>query len=335
MPQSTRRSLLAAFAASAALAACTTVGPDFTPPAPPATPGYAMAGDPASARVSLGVEARDPGPWWNALGSGPLDTTIRAALAGNPTLAEANATLERAQAQADAARGARRPEANFAGNTTRERINTSSFGFTGFPSPTISLYSIGSTISYDLDLFGGRRRAQEAAEAEVERQARNADAAYLTLTGNVAIQAVRLATLRAQIATIESVIADDRWLLELIHAGQRAGGTPQSATTGGETQLAQDLALLPPLQRQVSEPATNWPCWSARRRPTGPRRNSTCPASPCRGRSRWRCRRRCCAAARTSAPPRPSCTRRPPASASPRRPSIRTSACRPTSPRRR
>jgi NodT family efflux transporter outer membrane factor (OMF) lipoprotein len=247
------RPRLAAALAALLLSACTTVGPNFTRPAAPPTPGYAMAGDPSAPRVALGAEQRAAGPWWNALGSPDLDRAIRQALAGSPTLAEANATLERVQQEEASVRGARQPEATYNAGAQHERINTSAFGFTGFPSPTISLYSVGAGVSYDLDLFGGGRRQVEAAQAQVERQARTADAAYLTLTGNVALQAARIATLRAQIATIQSVVADDRRLLEMIHAGQRAGGTPASATSGGETQLAQDLALIPPLERQLSE----------------------------------------------------------------------------------
>ena len=248
------RSRLAALSTIAALAltACAAVGPDFRAPAAPETGRYAMAGDPASARVRLDARPGS-GPWWSALGSPQLDRIIRQALDGNPSLAEADATLQRLQAEAASARGAAEPRADFVGNGEHERINTSSFGFTGFPSPTINLFSIGATVSYDLDLFGGRRRAIEAAEARSERQARIAEAAYLTLTGNVALQAVRIASLRAQIATVEAIIADDDRMLHMVRLAQRAGGAASNASSGGEAQRAQDLALLPPLHRQLSE----------------------------------------------------------------------------------
>lgn len=239
--------------AALALAACAAVGPDFRPPAAPEVGGYAMAGDPASARVRLTAQPGGSGPWWAALGSSRLDQTIRLAVEGNPSLAEADATLQRLQAEAASARGGAEPRADYFGNAEHERINTSSFGFTGFPSPTINLFSVGANVSYDLDLFGGRRRAIEAAEARAERQARMGEAAWLTLTGNVALQAVRIASLRAQISAVEAVIADDDRMLEMVRQAQRAGGAAESATSGGEAQRAQDLALLPPLHRQLSE----------------------------------------------------------------------------------
>lgn len=251
---SSLRSLLAA-ASALSLGACATVGPNFKAPAPPAGPagsGYAMAGDPAALDVRLSPEARVAGPWWQAFGSPELDAAIRQALADSPTLAEARATLEKAQAQAAATRGAELPQVDANAGAQRERINTQAFGFTGFPSPTINLYSIGGSVSYDLDLFGGRRRATEAAAARAERAARQADAAYLTLSGEMARQAMKIAGLRAQIAAVREVVTGDAQVLDMVRKAQAAGAEAQSATATGTAQLAEDEALIPPLERDLA-----------------------------------------------------------------------------------
>jgi NodT family efflux transporter outer membrane factor (OMF) lipoprotein len=237
-----------------ALGACATVGPEFKRPAAPvgaAAAGYAMAGDPVAPGVALDPAARTAGPWWQAFGSPELDATVRQALADSPTLAEATATLERARAEASAAAGQQAPQIDANASAQRERINVAAFGFSGFANPTISLYSIGAGVSYDLDLFGGRRRATEEARARAEAEARRADAAYLTLSGNVALQAMRIASLRAQIAAVEAVVAEDQQVIELVRRAQRAGGEAPSAIVGGQAQLAEDQALLPPLRRDL------------------------------------------------------------------------------------
>jgi len=261
MPLSNRTAVLAATASALALSACAAVGPNFQAPAAPQGPaaaGYAMVGDPGPAGVRLSPETRVSGPWWQAFGSADLDRVVREALAGSPTLAEANATLARAQQQAAAVRGAQLPQVDLNGSVQREHINLQSFGFSGFPggppltNPTISLYSVGGAVGYDLDLFGAKRRASEAAAARAEAAAREADAAYLTLSGNVALQAMRVASLRAQVAALQQVAADDRRVLDMIHAAQRAGSEAPSATSGGEAQLAEDEALIPPLQRDLA-----------------------------------------------------------------------------------
>ncbi|RAK58567.1 RND transporter [Phenylobacterium hankyongense] len=257
MPLSTRslRRLAVASVSALALSACATVGPNFRTPEPPKGPaaaGYAMAGDAPAPGVRLTPDVRAGGPWWQAFGSPELDQSVRQALADSPTVAEATATLQRAQAQLAATRGAQAPQVDANAGAQRERINTQAFGFTGFPSPTINLFSIGGGVSYDLDLFGGRKRATEAAQARAEMAARQADAAYLTLSGNVALQAMRIASLRAQIATLQTIIADDQRVVEMVRKAQQAGGEAPSAVTGGLAQVAQDEALLPPLVRDLN-----------------------------------------------------------------------------------
>ncbi|CAN5879888.1 AdeC/AdeK/OprM family multidrug efflux complex outer membrane factor [soil metagenome] len=234
-----------------ALTACTTLGPDFKTPPAPTAPGYAMAGDRAAPVVVLSPEARVSGPWWTAFGSAQLDQTVRLALADSPTIAEADATLARAQASARAQQAVGDPKVEGIASAQRERINTQAFGFTGFPSPTINLYSLGASVTYDLDLFGGQRRKVEAAQARAQAEARRADAAYLTLTGDVVMQAMKIAVLRAQIEAVQAMISDDQKTVDMVRRAQQAGGQAPSAITGGLAQQAQDEALLPPLQRQL------------------------------------------------------------------------------------
>jgi NodT family efflux transporter outer membrane factor (OMF) lipoprotein len=244
---------LAAAALAASLAGCAAVGPDFKRPEPPAAAGYAMAGDPVAATAVMAPEARASGVWWSALGSPELDRVIRLALADSPTLAEANAVLARARAQADSARGRLGPDGDLDAAARRRRINIQSIGFSGLPSPTVTLYDIGGTVSYDLDLFGGKRRAAEARQSMAEAEARRAEAAYLSLTANVALAAVRIASLRAEIDAVEATIADDRRVSDLTEAAERAGGEARSALSSTAAQLAQDEALLPPLQKSLTE----------------------------------------------------------------------------------
>jgi len=238
-------------ALAVALASCAAVGPNFERPAAPATPGYTMTGEGGAARAALTPDVRPAGAWWSALGSADLDRVIREALKYSPTLAEADALLARNQAEADAVRGSRRPQADANAGLTRERINTTRFGISIFPSPTATLYSVGGAVSYDLDLWGGGRRRVEQADAKTEAQARRADAAYLSLTGEIALQAVEIAALRAEIASAQATIDDDRRLNDIIANGIKAGGEAPPALASGQAQAAQDEAVLPPLLRQL------------------------------------------------------------------------------------
>jgi NodT family efflux transporter outer membrane factor (OMF) lipoprotein len=247
----TKSRLLAAASAAVLLSACAAVGPEFQAPAAPATPGYAMAGDTSAKVAQLSASAEASGDWWQAFGSPDLDRVMRQALTDSPTLQVADATLQQAREAVDAGRNS--PEGGLSGSAQRTRINLAAFGIPGFPSPTVNQYSVGGNVAYDLDLFGGRRRATEDAQAMAEAEAHRAKAAYLTLTGNVAMAAVRIATLREQIAAVNSVIVEDNRNLEFVRKLQAGGAAAPAAQVSARAQLAQDQALLPDLNQQLAE----------------------------------------------------------------------------------
>jgi NodT family efflux transporter outer membrane factor (OMF) lipoprotein len=236
-----------------ALAGCKAVGPDFQSPAPPTTPGYLMQGDAASDFARLSPDRRVAGAWWKSFGSADLDRVMDQALSGNQTVGAANASLVRLMQEAAATRGAQQPQVDVNAGIQGERINIASLGFSGFANPTLGLYSIGGTVSYDADLFGGLRRNSEAAAARAENQARQADAAYLTLTGQTTMAALQIATVRAEIATAQKAVDEDAKVVSLIREAEGVGGEAPSATTSARAQLAADEAQLPPLQQQLAQ----------------------------------------------------------------------------------
>lgn len=246
--------LLASAAASVALSACGTLGPDFKSPAPPsATQSYAMKGEAAPAGVLAG--AQTAGTWWSIYGSPEIDATVRQALAGNRNLEAARATLAQAQenvaAQDRALTGDARASVNF------EHINFAAFGFSGFPgvelkNPTVTLYSFGANARYDFDLFGQRKREHESLAARAEAQAFQTDAAYLTLTAQVVSQALAIASLRAQIQALEEITASDRANLEVTTKAYKLGGGTKLDVSTVETELAADESQIAPLRQQLA-----------------------------------------------------------------------------------
>jgi NodT family efflux transporter outer membrane factor (OMF) lipoprotein len=250
--------LIIALMAATALAGCKAVGPDFQAPAAPTTPGYLMQGDAPSNFARLSPDQRVAGGWWKSFGSADLDKVMDQALSGNQTVGAANASLVRLLQEAAATRGAQQPQVDVNAGLQGERINLTSFGFSGFPgftisNPTLGLYSIGGTVSYDADLFGGLRRGSEAAAARAENQARQADAAYLTLTGQTTMAALQIATVRAEIVTVQQAIDEDAKVVSLIREAEGVGGEAPAATTSARAQLAADQAMLPPLQQQLAQ----------------------------------------------------------------------------------
>jgi NodT family efflux transporter outer membrane factor (OMF) lipoprotein len=187
---------------------------------------------------------------------------VRLALTDSPSVAQAKATLQRYQATERATIGARQPEVIATPSIQRQKFNPKAFGiddkssvpgFGGFNGRTFDLFSLTGRVNYDLDLFGGGRRRVEAAGARTQQAAHEADAAYLALSGNVALQAMHIAGLRGEIAAMEQINSDDRALLGLAHKAFAVGGIPRTTVTQVEAQLAEDEAILPPLRRQYDQ----------------------------------------------------------------------------------
>lgn len=230
------------------LAACT-VGPDFIPPAAPVAGGYLAPKDDAPLPPAGGqsIDSR----WWTLFRAPDLDPVIEAALAGNRDLAAARSSLARAVAEANAAGGALYPRLDLSAQADRERLNLAAYGLSG-PSPVFNLYQVGPIVSYDLDLFGQTRRRIEGAEARAESQGDHLAAATLTLTGEVVVQAVTIAAVRAQIRTAEDIVADDAKNLDLVRMAKTAGSATEVDVLHADSQLANDRTLLPPLRQKLS-----------------------------------------------------------------------------------
>lgn len=244
--------------AAALLAACTTLGPDFKSPAPPAAQAYSMADDAPTPQAALGE--RLAGDWWVLFKSPDIDQAVRAAVAGNHSLEAARQSL--AQARDAVQSQASRTTLDTNASVERTRVNLAAFGFSSFPlpggqtlelsNPTFTDYSFGASGSYDLDVFGQRRREHERLLAAAEAQADQTDAAYLTLTAQVVGQAIAIAGLKAEIAAAEDVTAIDRSTLELVSQAFKYGGGTRLDVATAETQLAADQAQITPLRQQLA-----------------------------------------------------------------------------------
>lgn len=245
----------AAFLLLLPISACTTVGPDFTPPAAPsAEAGYASDG---GNRVALS-DGPDAG-WWKAFASPELDSLITQAIAGNHSLAASRATLEKARQQIAAATGRSLPQVDADGRGEYQRVNLAAFGLSerfgsaDIPNPEFDLYTLGAGVRYDLDLFGRNRRAIEQAGAEAEAQKRATEAAHLVIAGRVTEQVLAIAALNDTIATQRQLLSEDERNLSLTQARQKAGAGTMVEVLTAQGQLAEDRANLPGLEQQLAQ----------------------------------------------------------------------------------
>src|SRR6185437_5697334 len=109
------------------------------------------------------------------------------------------------------------------------------------------------SVSYGIDIFGGARRELESTEAQAEYQRYELEAAYLTLTSNVVTAAIQEASLRAQIAATQEIIADQQQQLDVLQKQFQLGAAARSAVLAQQATLNATQATLPNLQKQLAQ----------------------------------------------------------------------------------
>ena len=194
--------------------------------------------------------AATPAQWWALLDSPRLDATIRQALAHNLDLASARATLGQMQQLLAASEGARYPQVDLDAGAGRQKYGAAFLGPQHLP--PFTYYSIGPAVSYTFDFAGGVRRTIEQQRAMTDYQQHELDAAALSVSGNVALQALAAASARAQIDNLEALLADDRSDLKLVQDSFADGAATRVDVLNAQSQLANDQTLLPPLHRDLS-----------------------------------------------------------------------------------
>jgi NodT family efflux transporter outer membrane factor (OMF) lipoprotein len=235
-----------------ALGACAT-GPDFVRPDAKPPAAYAAPGDaPAPADQAVVLGQPPAGAWWAAFNAPALDRLITQALAGNQDLAVARARLAEAQEGVKAAAGARLPEVGLGATAGRQKYGAALFGPLDLTVPAFTYYTAGPTVRAPLDLFGGAKRAEEEKAAYAEYQGYQLQAARLSLSANVAAQALSVAAARSQTVDLEALLADDERNAGLIRTAIRVGSGTRTQLLSAESQLASDRTLLPPLRQQES-----------------------------------------------------------------------------------
>ncbi|MEP7245173.1 MAG: efflux transporter outer membrane subunit [Gammaproteobacteria bacterium] len=233
------------------LTACA-AGPNFSPPKAPATDKYTTE-DLSNVPLAQSVAGSATAPaqdWWTAFQSPKLDATVRTALTGNRNLQLAQANLVQARELYGASRADRLPQATLEGANARNKYGAAFLG--GFKLPPFTAYTVGVNVSYVLDFAGGVRRTIEQQQALAEVQQHELTAAHLSLTGNVVLQALAIASARAQIRATEGILEEDSRNVDLVQKALKEGSVARVDLLTAQSQLAQDQTLLPPLRQELS-----------------------------------------------------------------------------------
>ena len=235
-----RRVLWAAIAL-VLLAACK-MGPDYTRPANPGAAPWRMT--PATAESIANL------PWWELLQDDVLQTLVRISLEENQDLKLAVASVEEFQARLFIARTDFIPQASMSANGPAfGHLNANGTRAAGIASS--QTYYVQGNLSWELDIWGRVRRANEAALAELLAQEENQRAVILGLVSNVAQAYFDLRALDLQIDITRRTLQAWEESVRISKLRFEHGDVPKLDLDRFEAERANAAANLAQFQQQV------------------------------------------------------------------------------------
>ncbi|MBI5634741.1 MAG: efflux transporter outer membrane subunit [Nitrospirae bacterium] len=253
-----RHGLVPALSAILFFASGCTAGPDFVRPGPPVVTSYNYGSDPASTIFADGrIQRFTPGDsisaaWWKAFDSQQVDAIVKDAFENNQGLQAAQARLRQSRENLLAGHGIFYPQFDAAFGVMRQKSSLQGNGIGG-PENIFSLYTLSSSVSYALDIFGSRRRAVEGLEAGVDYQNAVLSATYLALEGNIVNTMIAKAGYFDQIRATEQMIGFLKEQAVLAEVQELSGIVPHAKVLNIRAQLFSVEAALPSLRQRLSQ----------------------------------------------------------------------------------
>jgi len=218
-----KKLLAAAALVASALAAGCTVGPNYHRPAAVVPAKWDVA---EPWRESVPRDALPKGAWWSIFHDDDLNALEQQALDANQTIKISAAHLEQARASAAIQISTLFPTFGTAPSVERQRIsgNRPAVSSLAVTNPiTQSNVTLPFTVSYEVDLFGRRRRSIEAAGAQYQASAADFENVRLLITSELAGDYFSLRQLDSELAILNRTVETLRRGLQLVQQRHNGG----------------------------------------------------------------------------------------------------------------
>ncbi len=228
------------------------VGPDYRAPDVPVPARYSAAG--AGGRP--GAELAE---WWRVFDDAALTRLVEKAIAGSLDLRIAAARVREARALRRIARSALWPTVD--GSASYRRIRQSENGpqagaiAHGLAPRTTDLYDAALDASWEIDVFGGTRRAVEAAEAESGAAEEDRRDVLVSLLGELGSSYMELRGLKTELRVTEANIEAQAQTLALTRDRVQAGLATELDVARARAQVATTRAAIPALTSAIGQSA--------------------------------------------------------------------------------
>lgn len=185
--------------------------------------------------------------WWQQFGDPTLNAMIDEGIKGNYDLLIASARIEEFIGKYGAARGALFPQIGAGGEADRSRTNM--LGQT----VTANAYKINLNASWEIDLWGRLRSAEEAARAQILSAEAAQQALLLTTIASIAETYINILNLKEQLSISRETADSRRQYYEIFQARYEGGVISELELKQAKSEYESALASIPSLERQIAQ----------------------------------------------------------------------------------
>jgi outer membrane protein, multidrug efflux system len=220
------------------------VGPNYHTPKVVTPAEWAM--------TLAGGETNYPGDlavWWKSFGDSELDSLVATAISSNLTLRVAEARIRQARAERGIIAANEGPSIGTEASYSRNRFGVN--GFPPLPPDTpfdFNLYSAGFDAAWEVDIFGGTRRAVEAADAQILAAKFGRDDVLRSLLGDVAGNYIQARVFQQRLVITKRNIEAQQRIVDLTRDQLRTGLTTELNLREAEALLTSTEAQVPSLE---------------------------------------------------------------------------------------
>ena len=240
-------SALGAVAAAWLLTGCAGLSPSgqgvpvlAVPVAWSASTGTAQPSDSLTSRADPAALAQ----WWERFGDAQLSSLVEQALRANPNARSAQAALQQARAQTQVQGASLLPNVGASGSAQRGRSGGGSTG---------SRFQTGLDASWEPDVFGGRRAALGASEADLRAAEASLGNVQVSLAAEVALNYINLRGLQERLAIARNNLASQQETLQISQWRLQAGLVTSLVTEQARAATAQTAAQVPALEASIAQ----------------------------------------------------------------------------------
>jgi multidrug efflux system outer membrane protein len=242
--------LAAAFSLLILLSGCA-VGPDFKRPES-AVPAQWSAAAPPAATMPQTKADEVLARWWTVFDDPVLNDLIERAGAANLDLKLAEARVRQARATKGIAAGGLGPTLDASGAYQRSRtpLNARTSTHAGV---TTDLYQAGFDAGWEIDIFGGRRRNLEAAEADLQAAVESHRDVMVIVIAEVARDYIQLRAYQQQLVITRQNLAAQQHSAKLTRERFKGGFVSGLDVANADAQTATTAAQIPLLESSARQ----------------------------------------------------------------------------------